>query len=69
MNRKARRVLEKKLGSDFPIDKFLALAGYYNHNLDLDINDFMIFLLKKYIPILYDEVSSFGGFDNVKEFE
>ena len=55
MNRKTRRILEKKLGSDFPFDKFLALMGYYNKVFDLDVNEFMIFLLKQYIPILFDE--------------
>lgn len=55
MNRHARRILEKKLGEDFPLEQFLALMGYYNKSLGLDVNEFMIFLLKKYIPIDYEE--------------
>lgn len=51
-NRKTRRILEKKLGSDFPISEMLALMEYYS-KLDLNIEDFFIILLKKYIPIDY----------------
>lgn len=55
MNRHTRRLLEKKLGSDFPLAEFTALAGYYKYNLDLNPDEFMIYLLKKYIPELYAE--------------
>lgn len=68
MNRKTRRILEKKLGQDFPFDKFLALAGYYNKSLEMDLDEFMTFLLKKYIPILYEEkrdiIENMETFDN-----
>lgn len=50
MNRKTRRILEKKLGQDFPLDDFIFLMEYYS-KLDLTIDDFMILLLKKYVPI------------------
>lgn len=50
MNRKTRRILEKKLGSDFPIDDFLFLMEYYA-KLDLSIDELLILLLKKYVPI------------------
>lgn len=52
MNRKAKRALTKKLGEDFPLDQMLALMEYYG-KFDLSIEDFFIFLLKKYIPIEY----------------
>ena len=50
MNRKTRRILEKKLGSDFPIDDFLFLMEYYS-KLDLTIDELLVLLLKKYVPI------------------
>ena len=52
MNRKVKRALQKKLGTDFPFNEMLALMQYYAV-LDLNIEDFFIFLLKKYIPIEY----------------
>ena len=52
MNRKTRRLLEKKLGEDFPLDEMMSLMWYYG-KLDLNVEDFFIFLLKKYIPIEY----------------
>lgn len=55
MNRKERRLLEKKLGADFPLDKFLALMGYFSKTMKLDITSFMLFILKRYIPIMFDE--------------
>lgn len=55
MNRKARRALEKKLGTDFPLDEFLALMGYYNKTMHLSADEFMVYLLKRYVPVLYDE--------------
>lgn len=55
MNRHERRILEKKLGEDFPIMEFTALLGYYNKTMKLSSSEFMIYLLKRYIPILYDE--------------
>lgn len=55
MNRHTRRLLQKKLGEDFPLSEFCALAGYYKYNLDLNADEFMIYLLKRYIPDLYAE--------------
>lgn len=65
MNRKTQRLLEKKLGVDFPFDKFLALLGYYSKTMQLDVNSFMVYLLKKYIPIHYEEVSLYYDFTEV----
>lgn len=70
MNRKARRILEKKLGEDFPIEEFLALMGYYNKTMKLSADEFMIYLLKRYVPILYDEKRIyFSEFSTVEEEE
>lgn len=55
MNRKTRRILEQKLGQDFPLDQFLALMGYFSHTMKLDVNSFMVFILKRYIPVMYEE--------------
>lgn len=55
MNRHEKRLLEKKLGEDFPLAEFTALLGYYNKTMSLSTTDFMLYLLKRYIPILYDE--------------
>lgn len=61
-NRKMRRILEKKLGADFPITEMLALMEYYS-KLDMNVEDFFIILLKKYIPIDY-KVHCEEGFIN-----
>lgn len=55
MNRKMKRVLEKKLGSDFPLEEFCALLAYYSKTMELTPDSFMIYLLKRYIPELYAE--------------
>lgn len=55
MNRKLRRILSKKLGEDFPLDKFFAIIGYYG-KLDLEPTEAIIFFLKTYVPIAYDEL-------------
>lgn len=70
MNRKARRLLEKKLGEDFPITEFLALMGYYNKTMHLSTDEFMIYLLKRYVPVLYDEKRIyFSDFDCYEQEE
>ncbi len=43
MNRKTRRILAKKIGEDFLLNKFLALMAYYNKTMHLDVNEFMIY--------------------------
>ena len=55
MNRKMKRVLEKKLGADFPLEEFCALLAYYSKTMELTPDTFMIYLLKRYIPELYAE--------------
>ena len=55
-NRKLRRILEKKLGEDFPLAEFLALLGYYNKVQHLDANSFMVYLLKTYVPEHYNKM-------------
>lgn len=55
MNRRTRRLLERKLGEDFPFVEFTALLGYYKHTMNLDTTEFMVYVLKRYIPTLYNE--------------
>lgn len=45
MNRKFKRLLQSRFGADFPVDKLLALYGYYA-SLNLSIEDFVIKMLK-----------------------
>lgn len=52
MSRKLKRILQKKLGEDFPIDLYIALLNASG----LSPADYQIFLLKKYIPVEFKEV-------------
>lgn len=52
MGRKAKRLLQKKLGDDFPLDQYLAVLGASG----LSPADLQIFILKKYIPVEFNEL-------------
>lgn len=53
MNRKLRRQIEKKFGSDFPLDKFLACYEMYRKEMEiydivLDVDDFIIHIIRQF---------------------
>lgn len=54
MNRKIRRILQNKFGSDFPVDKLLSLYSYYA-SLNLTIEDFVIKMLREAVESDYSE--------------
>lgn len=66
-NRKVRRELEKKLGSDFPLDQLFAITGYYNSIDGWGLNDTIVSLLRTAVTQRYSEIVLAGGFDDVGE--
>lgn len=58
LNRKAKRILQKKLGEDFPLEQLLELYALYQSEHEdekITLPDYLIKLLKDYIPYLYLE--------------
>lgn len=58
LNRKAKRILQKKLGEDFPLEQLLELYALYQAEHEeekITLPDYLIKLLKDYIPYLYLE--------------
>lgn len=57
MNRKAKRLIQNKLGQDFPLDKLLAVYGYYAKSYNMSLDDFMIKVLREYTEEKYQELA------------
>lgn len=57
MNRKAKRLIQNKLGADFPLDKLLAVYGYYSKSFSMSLDDFMIKVLREYTEEKYKELA------------
>lgn len=73
INRKAKRLLKKKLGENFPLDNFLSLYEYQCEFNPCTISDFIVNCLTDYITLHYDEFiypfteENLGGNVNVSE--
>lgn len=57
MNRKTKRLIQSKLGCDFPLDKFIAVYGYYAKSFSMSLDDFIVKVVREYTEAKYEEIA------------